>query len=994
MHWPQWLAKLRAAPLLLGLALLLGLLLRLWGLHWPGQTAAEQATAGLIAALAEGRFDALAQAEWQQYFGLLAGLLYVPLQGALRLASLLLGPAGQQAFVVPPLLWGRLVAAGLGTLNLWALYRLCLRLLESRAAALLAAWLLAVSPLLVVQSHFCGADSAVALVVTLTLWAAVKLFQDQRLGCYLLAGLAGGVALGSGPAGWAAVCSLVLAHGLATWQRRPAWWRWLLTQPGVWLVGAVLGLAPILIPWLAAGQPTFSAQVALPVASLSDRLAWLLHLVHRALGWELLLLLAAGLALAVWRRRHDLGVVAAQVLLTLPLGLLWGRVPGEALLAALLPAAICLAVFAPRWALGRIVPPGLRPWVWAALGLVLLITPLGRGIEAAYLFWQQDTRLAARAWLGANLPPGAQVFSTASRTPGRPLGVPLKSPDPVSWEGSRNFLVLSAATGGERLWPPSRPPDDLTVRLRKQAEERWLLLKQFDLQQGGSASSPDQPRLPAPVSPRLRVYAARPGLGLGQPLGLSRAPALAAARQGVVYTDHPAYSRDQAQALIQGPGRVARVLRTPRELAGAEVELISLAQQPLVVKLGQGPWPGRRWVLAPGQALAVYFKPTAWPWPLSRVYPFGFQLLGQGPVFMRVLSDPLLLGRRALQGGQWQRAAVCLAQAQQAHPKALLPRALLAAARLKLGRPREAADLLQGQEQALERLAALMLGDPSWEMWLKQLGRFSGLYPDLLLNALSREFQLDAPWPRREGGQGNGPGFSLTILPANVGNEGELRVRLHDLWPAQNAWAHFLLGWQGQAPPEADQAAVLRAWAYGPGGSRLVAERVLRPDELPGEKGQAGFELRLPRLGPAERWQFGLASRGTPEVRWQRLRLTLDPREEISQGAAWAFWAQGASMLAQGRAGPAASILGWLERLQAGFLPGIVSHSEALIASGQKRQAIRRLQKALAHIKGRPELLAWGAARLKKLGDKEVLREYERHLALLPGEGKGDMVRP
>lgn len=990
----QWTNRIRTATVVLGLLVLLGLLLRLWGLNWPGQTPAETQTVKIIAGLAAGDPSLLTQIGWQQAFSLIAVLLYLPVQWVLGLAGQLLGPAGHSALAVPPLLWARVVAACLGALNIWALYRLCLLLLQSRTAALLAAGLLAVNPWSLAQGHLGTSASATALAVTLALWAGLKFYQRQRLLDYFWAGLASGLAICLGPAGWLLLPCLLLAQlVLLLWWQRPAWWRWLLARPGAFLGGLALGLSPAWLIWWLAGPLESSAPTA---STWSDRLAWSLQNISQAVGWELILLYAAGLGLVVWQRRRGVWPLAAYSLLA---GLFVLFANGDSYgdyLTALLPPLLCLAMYLPLWAMSRGLPRGLRPWLWAALGLVLIITPLGRSIEAGYVFWQSDTRAAARSWLATNLPPGAKLFADPfGLLPKQSMGNALPAKGLSGLQGPDKFMVLSAWSLAGAFSPWNNQPRTDQGQLARQLEKDFLLLKQFDLKPGTAGLALAAPRFPAMVSPLLRVYAARPKLAIQQPLGLSHPPVRSAQPHLVSYGNHSVYSLDDAVALISGPGRATRVLRTNRDLVGVEVELISLATWPLTVELSQGPGTKRRLQLPAGQRVVQSFEPTPWPWPMQRVYPFACRVEGQGQVFMRLLSDPLLLGRRCLERGQWQRAAAYLEQARLEHPRALLPRALLAAARLKLGKNGQAAALLQDQEQGLEALAALVLGNLPRQEWLARLAQFSGLYPDLLQNALGKTFR---PGPAGLG-DGNGQsragyGFSLQTGRGGEGKGHKLRLRLQDPWPVGRARARFILSWHGSPAENAELLGTLEAVAYSAGGWRVVAQKMLTPKALAKKDGRGSFELRLAALLPGERWEFVLRSFGGTEIRLQEVRLALDPKDDLSRGARWAFWAQGASMLAQGRPGPAVVILEWLRRLDADFMPGIISHTEALFATGQKRAARKRLQKALSTLEGRREGLAWGVAMLKKLGDEKLLQQYQQALAQSQARVRDDVPRP
>ena len=979
----QAVERLPWTGLLLCLIMALGLALRLWGLNWPGDMHPDEWTSRIVASFAGGNLYYPHPVIWHQAFFLLAGFTYVPAQFLVGKLALLLGPSYVDIAVIPHLFWGRLVVALLGVVNIWALFRLVLACGLGRAAALVGALLLALSPLLVVHSHYLTVDAPLALAVTLALWAGVRLWADPRWWRYLVAGLAMGLTLTTKANGGLVLASLVLAHLLMVWERRPAWPRWLLAWPGVFAGASALGMI-VGYPGFILGhenpifkyaeqvhnftRPHYAQKISLLNSPLGDRLTWSAHTFGDAIGWELAALFALGLALALWLRRRGLWVVASYPLFYYVVVLIFSHRLAERDLTSLVPPLICLALFPLAWAWGRL-PQTWRRVLWVAAALALMVAPLGRSISGAYLFWQEETRVSAQRWLSANLGPEDKLFLGGYGPPTPPPGAQFfHSQNLADYLGERH-LVLFSSTAEDRHWFQwGHSPRDGAGRFMRDVDQKCLLLKEFDLGYGDAADKqPGRFKYPVFVDPYLKLYAARPPKAQTQDLGLDRPPASAAAPYAVVYTNHRAYSAGGGQALLTRPGRAVRVLRPPHELLAAEVELVNLGQRPAQVKVVQG-LVRKRVSLAPGQTWRWLGRPLSWPLPLKRVYPFTLWLESPGQVQMRLYSDPLQLGLRLLERGQWDLAARLLRQAHEQRPAALLPRALGAAALLEQGRAAQAGELLDKQEGALESLAALVMPRNIGHKDRGRLADWAGLYPDLFTRSLTRAYTPDAYSPRAGLGlKQEHAVFSFVAAPPAKGKPASYHLALKELLPPWPQRAKVRLAW-GQLPLMAEgPLAVISARALGPKGAGPETRRELRLADLAAEPGRKSFGLDLPAAPDAARWQISLAPLAGSPIRLLGVELTTKARPQLARAACWAFWAQGELMRRQARPGPAAGILAWVERLDPAFAPGLKSQVEALVASGQPRQAGQRLEKALARLGKDTPLAQWAEARLRKL---------------------------
>ncbi|MCF8033517.1 MAG: glycosyltransferase family 39 protein [Desulfarculaceae bacterium] len=974
--WPQ---------VLLGLIVLLGLGLRLWGINWPENMHPDEWTSRMVAAFAGGSLYYPHPVIWHQAFYLLAGYLYAPAQFLLGKSALLLGPGYAVLPVIPHLVWGRLMVALLGVVNIWALYRLVLACNLGRAAALTGALLLAVSPLLVVHSHYLTVDVPLALAITLSLWAGVRLVADPRWWRYLVAGLAIGLTLTTKANGGLVLTSLVLAHVLVVLRDRPAWPRWLLAWPGVFAgamaAGMIVGYPGFVLhhenPILKyAGQvhnftrPHFAEKISLLNSPIGDRLTWSAHTLGDSVGWVLVALFAVGLGLALWQRRRSLWVVGSYPVFYYLVVLVFSHRLAERDLTSLVPPLICLGLFPLVWGWARL-PRGWRRALWVGAALALALVPLGHSISGAYLFWQQETRISAQHWLEANFTPQDKLYLSGYGPPKHPPQAEFfHSHDPDAYAGPHNYLLYSSTAEDRHWFQWGHVPRNQMGRFMQGVDEKFLLIKEFDLGYDTQADKrPGRFKFPVFVDPLLRLYAARPPLAQKESLGLERPPAASTAPWAVVYTNHPAYSAQGADALARGPARAVRVLRPPHELLAVEVELVNLGQRPVRVKLVQGPV-RKHLRLKPGQTWRNLGRPLSWPVPLKRVYPFTLWLEEPGLVYMRLRSDPLKLGLACLERGQWDLAGRLLTQAHGLRPAALLPRALGAAAHLGLGRTAPAASLLAGQEAALERLARLVLHDGRPEVQPARLAAWAGLYPDLMTQALTRRY-LPGPYDLQAGLnlEQRQPAFEFSARPGNRKTPPVYELALRELLPPWPQKAKLGLAWD-QLPLMAEgPLAMIQAQAMGPLGKGPLIERELVLADLAAEPGSKDLELDLPSAGPGARWRLRLLPRGGAPIRLMGVEMTTSALDQVAKAALWAFWAQGELMRRQGRPGPAAAILAWGQRLDPSFGPGLKSLVEALVASGQPKEAKERLQGALPLLAGRAELAAWTRERLAQLAD-------------------------
>lgn len=991
-------AKSRIA-LTLGGLIVLAVGLRLWGVDWPSLHPDEWSTR-IVRHFYEGNFYYPHKHLWHHLMYIVLALFYYPVDWVISGVVELLGPAGASSGGVDLLLYGRVMICLMGGLNVWALYRLFKRLHDSTAGALAAAAIFAVSPLLVAQSHYHTVDAPLALAVTFALWSAVYMYQDGGLRSYLVAGLVFGLAVTTKVNAIIIIGSYVLAHVLAILERRSTWTKWALVQPGLFagggLVGLILGNPGFILDsrnffenflihadkWV---KPRYGSVDGFMDTPLGDRITWALGTISDAIGWEIVILFALGLGIAIWQRKKALWVVASFPFIYFFPYLLVANRMAERDMTPLVPALICLAAYAVVFVSERLTPKKAVAWVVGLATLALMFTPLTRSLRTSYVYWQGDTRHQARDWMIDTMPRDSVVF-TAGYAPTDFGMVRAKylSPKPEYYRRPHAFLIDSSLQEDREYYSYSGKPRSTKGVFMSKVPGWFQEMKVFDLKAADlSQQRPGRRLFPIFASPVLTIYSGHPKREIVQPLPLVHPTRRASVGYLMSYTNHTAYSLDDAGGFLSSAGKTTRTLRTPVPLALAEVELINLGHRVSDVKFSQGPWQCDTRKMHPGQIWRNILEPVQWPWFMERVYPFSMKAYPEMPILMRVVSDPLVIGWRALERSDFKTAVRALTIAQAKNPKALMPRALLAAAYLHTDRAEDAAELLRGQEEALTGLAKLAASDTDQDKWLKDLAAFTGYYPDLLMAGLTRRYSFAYPPMGPISQKTPGPGYTVTTSPPEGDNSTAKHTlfQLHDYFPPRAMNARLTLAWKGAIKAGDLEKVVVEMVGSGPGSPGLRFSKTLSASELASPTGRKVVRFAVKPTDPAQRWRLRLSVTGQRQVRVESLSLGLDPRVLLRDSARWALYAAGRVLLAGGQKAKAADVLAKLAAFDPGFVIALPVQVEALQAAGRKPQADMRLEQALKSLDLREDLLTWGVEAAAKLGAESIRAAYERKLS-------------
>jgi hypothetical protein len=325
---------------------------------------------------------------------------------------------------------GRLTTAIIGTLSVYALYRLGKKVYDERVG-LLAALFLAVAVIHAECSHYITVDVPMTLCLILAFSALIDVIRENSLRPSLRAGLLIGLAMLFKASAALAIIPFIFAHFQPKRRGR---------AKTAWMGNAGWGLASLMAIYLI-GNPGLSLNQKESISATlnfifgksgaeSDEIdpVFLMHYsdgaaslwryyftgLENSFGAGLLALSLAGVLLALWQRRR---------IETMMLSFL---IPGFIVISAsktltgyhyLMPLLPLLAILAARFAVlqfEKLATPRLR---LLALGLLLLMTiqPLYRCAAFNARLTRPDTRSLAKEWVEKHIPAGTKIVIDKGR---------------------------------------------------------------------------------------------------------------------------------------------------------------------------------------------------------------------------------------------------------------------------------------------------------------------------------------------------------------------------------------------------------------------------------------------------------------------------------------------------------------------------------------------------------------------------------------------------
>ncbi len=431
-------------------------------------------------------------------------LYYINVAAALLLVALPAALTGHEAQYLQPLSIAmgstfapdasavamyRLVSIVGGALAVFLVYRAGARARDARTG-LIAAMLMAVSPLIVEDCRHVTPDSYVVLFELLTLVAALAILQSGRRSAYIVAGIAIGLAAASKYNG-AAVCLFpVVAH-----VARNGW--------------SPRGFAPLLLaaalsvvtffaccPYLLIDHAQFVSDLDYQRRMYSTTHA---GMEGHAPGWYLgelaattgitLLLAVLQVIVGVRRRSSATWIIALFAVLYFVFISLFQIRNAR----TLLPVVPCVILLASMFVadLSRDDGPLRKASIVMRRALVslclfaMVATPLAATVLRTLQLTRLDSRTTAREWIGANLPENS-IVAVESYSPYvdyqrfrviRTERAIDRTPDWYTGQGV-NFLVLNQGMYGRYLEPPYEHMRDTAAYL--DLMKAFPLVKRFD----------------------------------------------------------------------------------------------------------------------------------------------------------------------------------------------------------------------------------------------------------------------------------------------------------------------------------------------------------------------------------------------------------------------------------------------------------------------------------------------------------------------------------
>ncbi|MCS7177935.1 MAG: glycosyltransferase family 39 protein [Anaerolineae bacterium] len=324
-------------------------------------------------------------------------------------------------------LLGRLLTIIYAVISVPLVYRLGKEVF-GRRVGLIGAWLFVLSPLAVAHARLVRTDSAATFYGLLSLWLGMKLYDRPRMAWHIVTGLAIGLAVATRYFMIALAVVLLAMDSLIFWKHRFS-----KSSQGPLLLSICAGFAAIVFGF-AISTPYFfldfgTAMQSLKVEARSTHLGadglspmgnlwfYISQAMPSAMTWPNVLLAAVGLLSTLWKPRPK------RILLVGFVGIFLGGISLSPLHwhRWIIPIIPVLVLFAAH-ALDRIAAFLSFPILSgraALAGLVLLASawPLGRTALIGIQGLNPTTRVLAREWILANIPPGSRIAQEAYAAP-------------------------------------------------------------------------------------------------------------------------------------------------------------------------------------------------------------------------------------------------------------------------------------------------------------------------------------------------------------------------------------------------------------------------------------------------------------------------------------------------------------------------------------------------------------------------------------------------
>ena len=744
-----------------------GLIFRLWGLLWGLNSATalhpdEAGDCNVIYQMIQGDFSRVGLDTWYFIYNYCIAVIYIFFQKMAYWGGLIFSVYRVGSEVRPNMvLMGRITSVIFSTFNIWLLYITGKKIFKSRPIGLMAAAILAVTPLAVAQAHYLEMDSPLAFFATLSLLCSFLILSSKSSLFFLLGGLVYGLTFTTKPNGLLLIIPFLISFSSLFFDGTLKKTRIVLLKRiflflVTALIGFVLGTPGLFVNFSKTIQRVFGVTMEMSRKSppwtgawvegpQGTRFAWAFQTLIDGFGVVLLVIICLGIIYYLLRKNKEVILTCSFPIGYFLIVWIWGRRFGERDVVVMIPFLALMSAtffhnFLNYWYSWR-----FKKWVMTILFLGLLVWPTWKSMEVDYYYWLEDNRDLSGKWLNQNIPPEKIIaldgytpydinFSTIYFEPAQPLEY---------YRNKSDFVVTSTLEGDRyfSLWThrPIRPEGKNLLLLQK----RFTLIKEFDLKhQGTEIEKNGSLQFPDFVDPIIRVYATK-----AEPIKHKITfPVLC--RDGdlpfkVVFLNHPEYEKSNNLFVVKPDSESERVLRAPQKLKRIQIILYSENQAKVTIKLGTAK---KDKEMEAGQIEMFDIKPGL-DFPFIRnIYQMKVSSQSKGNLYVKWVVNPEEMGLNWLNEKQPKMAIPCFKEAYQTDPENLENQAFLGVAYYEDGKTEEAATCFREIEKKapgyFSKYYALAKSNLTNEEWLKSFCDYSKYYFPLIQKRSTDDYVL------------------------------------------------------------------------------------------------------------------------------------------------------------------------------------------------------------------------------------------------------------
>ena len=312
-----------------------------------------------------------------------------------------------EKFLLEPTFWyitGRfLIGVCLGTVSVYALYKLTKEFLEEKMA-LLAALFFAVSYIHILHSHYIYTDIPLTLSIILAAIFSLKLYKNPSFKNYIIAGFLVGLSCAVKYNGLISAVFVVFAHFLSSNRRS-------IIRPALSIISCVSAFF-IFNPFAFFDLSFFKKEI-LEQSGAEGAVGWWYHLKYslaQGLGWPMV---TFGLLGAVWvsfkERKKSLVLLSFPVLFFISLGIFSQK--HERYVLPLVPFVCIYAAYFVYQIKEKLYFKHhvLRFAFYLTLVFSVILPNLAKSIWLDYIASRKDTRILAKEWIEKNIAPGSNI---------------------------------------------------------------------------------------------------------------------------------------------------------------------------------------------------------------------------------------------------------------------------------------------------------------------------------------------------------------------------------------------------------------------------------------------------------------------------------------------------------------------------------------------------------------------------------------------------------